>query len=47
MFKPPLKWAGGKRWLVSQLKPLWEENITRRYVEPFYGTAERRQSAPH
>jgi DNA adenine methylase Dam len=32
-----LKWAGGKRWLVSQLKPLWEENITRRYVEPFCG----------
>ena len=37
MFKPPLKWAGGKRWLVSQLKPIWEENTTRRYVEPFCG----------
>ena len=37
MFKPPLKWAGGKRWLVSQLKPLWEENTTHRYVEPLCG----------
>lgn len=37
MFKPPLKWAGGKRWLVSQLKPLWEEYTNRRYVEPFCG----------
>ena len=37
MFKPPLKWAGGKRWLVSQLKPIWEENAERRYVEPFCG----------
>jgi DNA adenine methylase len=37
MFKPPLKWAGGKRWLVSQLKPIWEANAERRYVEPFCG----------
>ena len=37
MFKPPLKWAGGKRWLVSHLKPLWEPNAHRRYVEPFCG----------
>ena len=37
MLKPPLKWAGGKRWLVSQLKPIWEENAERRYVEPFCG----------
>jgi len=37
MLKPPLKWAGGKRWLVSQLKPIWEENDERRYVEPFCG----------
>jgi DNA adenine methylase len=37
MFKPPLKWAGGKRWLVSQLQPIWEANTTRRYVEPFCG----------
>ena len=37
MLKPPLKWAGGKRWLVSHLKPLWEANAKRRYVEPFCG----------
>ena len=37
MLKPPLKWAGGKRWLVSQLQPLWEANANRRYVEPFCG----------
>jgi len=37
MFKPPLKWAGGKRWLVSHLKPVWEANAQRRYVEPFCG----------
>lgn len=37
MFKPPLKWAGGKRWLVSHLKPIWEANAHRRYVEPFCG----------
>ena len=37
MFKPPLKWAGGKRWLVSQLKPIWEANTNHRYVEPFCG----------
>jgi len=37
MSKPPLKWAGGKRWLVSHLKPRWEANAARRYVEPFCG----------
>jgi DNA adenine methylase len=37
MFKPPLKWAGGKRWLVSHLRPIWELNAQRRYVEPFCG----------
>jgi DNA adenine methylase len=37
MLKPPLKWAGGKRWLVAQLKPIWEANANRRYVEPFCG----------
>src|SRR5215207_4322707 len=35
--KPPLKWAGGKRWLVSHLRPIWELNSRRRYVEPFCG----------
>jgi len=37
MVKPPLKWAGGKRWLVSHLKPMWESHRLRRYVEPFCG----------
>jgi DNA adenine methylase len=37
LLKPPLKWAGGKRWLVSHLKPIWESNAERRYVEPFCG----------
>src|SRR5215510_16166700 len=35
--KPPLKWAGGKRWLVSHLSPIWERYADRRYVEPFCG----------
>lgn len=35
--KPPLKWAGGKRWLVPYLKPFWEPHRHRRYVEPFCG----------
>lgn len=35
--KPPLKWAGGKRWLVPHLKPIWERYSDRRYVEPFCG----------
>jgi DNA adenine methylase len=35
--KPPLKWAGGKRWLVSHLALFWKRHATRRYVEPFCG----------
>jgi DNA adenine methylase len=35
--KPPLKWAGGKRWLVPYLRPLWEPYRNHRYVEPFCG----------
>jgi DNA adenine methylase len=35
--KPPLKWAGGKRWLVSHLAPIWERYASCRYVEPFCG----------
>mgnify|MGYP001030028318 CR=1 FL=1 len=35
--RPPLKWAGGKRWLVSHLQPLWEPHRHRRLVEPFCG----------
>jgi len=34
---PPLKWAGGKRWLVPRLRDLWQEGAHRRLVEPFVG----------
>jgi DNA adenine methylase len=34
---PPLKWAGGKRWLVPVLRDLWAGNERRRLVEPFVG----------
>lgn len=35
--RPPLKWAGGKRWLVPHLKPLIVDAIHTRLVEPFCG----------
>ena len=35
--KPMLKWAGGKRWLLSRLHALWEGHEERRFVEPFCG----------
>ena len=35
--RPPLKWAGGKRWLVPHLRPLWRGHEDRRLVEPFVG----------
>jgi DNA adenine methylase len=35
--KPPLKWAGGKRWLASHVVALWDSSTSRRYVEPFCG----------
>lgn len=35
--RPPLKWAGGKRWLVPSLRPLWETESRRRLVEPLCG----------
>lgn len=35
--KPPLKWAGGKRWLVPHLLPVWKDYSGRRLVEPFCG----------
>jgi DNA adenine methylase len=34
---PPLKWAGGKRWQVPHVKPLWKPHAHRRLVEPFCG----------
>ncbi|MCY3936451.1 MAG: Dam family site-specific DNA-(adenine-N6)-methyltransferase [Chloroflexi bacterium] len=34
---PPLKWAGGKRWLVPYLQPIWSSHSRRRLVEPFCG----------
>jgi DNA adenine methylase len=35
--RPPLKWAGGKRWLAPQLERLWCNHDSRRLVEPFCG----------
>ena len=35
--RPPLKWAGGKRWQLPHLHPLWEPHRHRRLVEPFCG----------
>ncbi len=35
--RPPLKWAGGKRWQLPHLKPYWTRCRDRRLVEPFCG----------
>jgi DNA adenine methylase len=35
--RPPLKWAGGKRWQVPHLRVLWAGHTHRRLVEPFSG----------
>jgi DNA adenine methylase len=35
--RPPLKWAGGKRWQVPRLRTLWQPHADRRLVEPFCG----------
>jgi DNA adenine methylase len=35
--RPPLKWAGGKRWQVPHLLQLWASHRHRRLVEPFCG----------
>jgi len=35
--KPPLKWAGGKRWQVPHLRRIWAAHAHRRLVEPFCG----------
>lgn len=34
---PALKWAGGKRWLLPHIQPIWSAHRQRRYVEPFCG----------
>lgn len=34
---PPLKWAGGKRWLIPRLAEIWKSQTKRRLVEPFLG----------
>lgn len=35
--RPPLKWAGGKRWQLPHLVPFWTQYRHRRLVEPFCG----------
>lgn len=35
--RPPLKWAGGKRWLVPKLLELWNDCARPRLVEPLCG----------
>jgi DNA adenine methylase len=35
--RPPLKWAGGKRWQLPHLLPHWQRLRHRRLVEPFCG----------
>ena len=34
---PPLKWAGGKRWLTSTIREIWCQGDYKRLVEPFVG----------
>jgi len=35
--KPPLKWAGGKRWQAPIVRRIWQPHANRRLVEPFCG----------
>lgn len=35
--RPPLKWVGGKRWLLPHLGQIWRGHRHRRLVEPFAG----------
>lgn len=35
--RPPLKWAGGKRWQLPHLLESWDREKGRRLVEPFCG----------
>ena len=37
LLTPPLKWAGGKRWLAPGLQQYWNAHSKRRLVEPFCG----------
>lgn len=37
ILNPPLKWAGGKRWIVPYLSPIWQQYRNYRLVEPFAG----------
>jgi len=37
LLTPPLKWAGGKRWLAPSLQELYAAHRHRRLVEPFCG----------
>jgi DNA adenine methylase len=37
MLRPPLKWAGGKRWQLPYLRRLWRSSDCARLVEPFCG----------
>jgi DNA adenine methylase len=34
---PPLKWAGGKRWLIPTLQRIWAKYAQQRLIEPFVG----------
>lgn len=38
-YRPLLKWAGGKRWLLPTIERIWRSHPGRRYVEPFSGGA--------
>jgi DNA adenine methylase len=35
--RPPLKWAGGKRWLIPYLRKIWVGSRQNRLIEPFCG----------
>jgi DNA adenine methylase len=37
--KTPIRWAGSKKALLSELRKHWSENSSSRYVEPFCGSA--------
>lgn len=37
VLNPPLKWAGGKRWLLPHLLTIWQNYSHCRLVEPFCG----------